>query len=185
MKKILICLLVTHQIAFSQSFISHTPNGAFPLVDGEATPVYCDTDDYEVVNIATQLLSEDIKRVSNKLPKIVHSLSNRDKHLVIIGTIGKSELIDKLVGSGKLDVQKILDQWEAHSIQVVNQPFNGIEKALVIVGNDRRGTAYGVFELSEQIGVSPWYWWADVPVKKSENFLYKMVTIPLNHLLSY
>ncbi len=55
----------------------------------------------------------------------------------------------------------------SHGIQVVDEPFKDVEKAFVIVGNDRRGTAYGVFELSKQIGVSPWYWWADVPVKKS------------------
>ena len=40
----------------------------------------------------------------------------------------------------------------------------GVERALVIAGADRRGTIFGIYEVSEQIGVSPWYWWADVPV---------------------
>jgi hypothetical protein len=45
----------------------------------------------------------------------------------------------------------------------------GIESALVIAGSDKRGTIYGIYDLSEQMGVSPWYWWADVPVAKKEN----------------
>ncbi len=57
-------------------------------------------------------------------------------------------------------------QWEAFCLQTVARPAAGVQNALVIVGSDRRGTAYGVFELSEQLGVSPWYWWADVPVKR-------------------
>ena len=51
---------------------------------------------------------------------------------------------------------------------MVRNPFPGVHQALVITGSDRRGTAYGVFELSRAIGVSPWYWWADVPVKHAD-----------------
>lgn len=55
---------------------------------------------------------------------------------------------------------------EAYQIQGVDKPMQGVEKALVIVGSDRRGTAFGVFDLSQIMGVSPWYWWANVPVLK-------------------
>ena len=90
------------------------------------------------------------------------------KQVVIIGTIGKNELIDQLIRQKKLDVTAIKGKWEAHITQVVNKPFLGVDKALVIVGSDKRGTIYGVYGLSAQIGVSPWYWWADVPVKEQK-----------------
>ena len=74
---------------------------------------------------------------------------------------------------------KIKDKWEAYLIQTISNPFKGIGNALVITGSDRRGTAYGVFELSKQMGVSPWYWWADVPVKKKTALYIKTGTLSL------
>ena len=61
---------------------------------------------------------------------------------------------------------------EKYIITTVDAPFNGVKKALVIAGSDRRGTIYGVYELSKQLGVSPWYWWMDVPeVKRTEAYI--------------
>ena len=60
---------------------------------------------------------------------------------------------------------QIRDRWESSVIQVVARPLPGVERALVIAGSDKRGTIFGVYDVSEQIGVSPWYWWADVPVR--------------------
>ena len=72
---------------------------------------------------------------------------------------------DKLAADGKLKgVDGIKGRWEATLSQVVDDPYPGVSRALVIVGSDRRGTAYGLMQLSQKIGVSPWYWWADVPV---------------------
>jgi hypothetical protein len=76
-----------------------------------------------------------------------------------VGTLGASEPIDRLVNAGKLDVSKIRGQWEGFVIQVV-------DSTLVIAGSDRRGTIFGIYALSQGIGVSPWYWWADVPVER-------------------
>ncbi|MEO7768334.1 MAG: glycosyl hydrolase 115 family protein, partial [Ferruginibacter sp.] len=92
---------------------------------------------------------------------------------IIIGTAGNSSVIKLLEASGKLDVKEIKNKWEAYSIQSIK----GVVKtssatgavSLIIAGSDRRGVAFGVLELSKQIGVSPWYWWADVPVKKQPN----------------
>src|SRR5690606_19386839 len=67
------------------------------------------------------------------------------------------------------NVDSVKDQWERYTIQLVNKPFPNVKKALVIAGSDRRGTAYGLFSISETIGVSPWYFWADVPVKKRKS----------------
>ena len=173
MKKILFLLFCAHQIAVSQTLVSDNRKGSFPLVDQNAATIYCDENDYTVVNIATKLLAEDIQRITDKLPSVIHTLTESGEYLVIVGTIGKSALINQLIESGKIDTANLTGQWEAHAIQVVDQPFRKVKKALAIVGSDRRGTAYGVFELTEKIGVSPWYWWADIPVKKSAQLFIK------------
>ena len=56
-------------------------------------------------------------------------------------------------------------RWEAYVRQTVDHPLPNVDRALVIAGSDKRGTIYGIYEISQQIGVSPWYWWADVPVR--------------------
>lgn len=81
-------------------------------------------------------------------------------------TVGGSALIRRLSEAGKIDTAPLEGAWERYLIQTVANPLPGIRTALVIAGSDRRGAAYGLFTLSELIGVSPWYWWADVPVKK-------------------
>jgi Glycosyl hydrolase family 115/Gylcosyl hydrolase family 115 C-terminal domain len=84
---------------------------------------------------------------------------------VIIGTLGKDRRIDELIRAGKLDATAIRGRWECFLTQVVTEPWPGVKRGLVIAGSDKRGTIYGIYDVSEQIGVSPWYWWADVPIK--------------------
>jgi hypothetical protein len=86
--------------------------------------------------------------------------------MVLIGVLGHCPAIDALVRAGALDVQGVQGAWESHVIQVVDHPLPGVNEALVIAGSDRRGAIYGIYTLSEAIGVSPWYWWADVPVTR-------------------
>src|SRR4029078_1043520 len=81
---------------------------------------------------------------------------------ILIGTIGRSAIIDQLATAKKIDTSSIAGKWESYLIQVVADPLPGISSALVIAGSDKRGTIYGIYDLSEQMGVSPWYWWADV-----------------------
>ncbi|KAF2848461.1 glycoside hydrolase family 115 protein [Plenodomus tracheiphilus IPT5] len=88
---------------------------------------------------------------------------------IIVGTIGKSSLIDELIASGQLDVSAIKGQWEAYVSTFVQNAGNSTGGALVIAGSDRRGAIYGIYDVSEQIGVSPWYWFADVPAKSHES----------------
>jgi hypothetical protein len=78
----------------------------------------------------------------------------------------QSKFIDGLAAAGKLEVRDVRGAWESFVVQVVPQPAPGVDQALVIAGNDRRGTIYGIYQVSASIGVSPWYWWADVPVTK-------------------
>jgi len=140
--------------------------GAFPLVTAErAAPLWYDVADHKGVVRAIGDLQADIERVTSKKP-VVSTTLPKQTELVIIGTLGKSAAIDALVASGKLDTGDLLGKWESFVITTVIAPMPGVERALVIAGSDKRGTIYGIYELSEQLGVSPWYWWADVPPKK-------------------
>src|SRR5690606_222387 len=86
-----------------------------------------------------------------------------------VGTIGKSPLIDELLAIGKLNAAGVAGRWEASIIESIEKPWPGIERALVVAGSDKRGTIFGMYELSRQIGVSPWHWWADVPPRKAKS----------------
>ncbi|KAF2997461.1 hypothetical protein E8E14_001887 [Neopestalotiopsis sp. 37M] len=88
--------------------------------------------------------------------------------VIIAGTIGHSKIIDDLIASGKLDVSEIQGQWESFVSKVVDSPIDGSESAVVIAGSDPRGVIFGLYDISEQIGVSPWYWWADVPIRQNK-----------------
>ncbi|KAK6359636.1 hypothetical protein TWF696_000780 [Orbilia brochopaga] len=95
----------------------------------------------------------------------------KTEYAIIIGTIGKSAFIDGLIQKGDIDVSKINGTWESYTTTLLLRPATapGIHKALIIAGSDKRGTIYGAYDVSEQIGVSPWYWWADVPAIKHDN----------------
>jgi uncharacterized membrane protein YdfJ with MMPL/SSD domain len=78
-------------------------------------------------------------------------------------------VIDNLIKSGDIDVSAIDGQWESFVSTLVKNPTKGTAQALVIAGSDPRGTIYGIYDVSEQIGVSPWYFWADVSPKHNKN----------------
>jgi hypothetical protein len=142
------------------------PAGAFPLVTADRTaPLWHDANDYPGVVRALGDLQDDIERVTGRRPAVSTALPSHAQP-VIIGTVGKSAAIDSLVAAGKLDASDLQGKWESFVITTVANPAPDVELALVIAGSDKRGTIYGIYELSEQLGVSPWYWWADVPVKK-------------------
>jgi len=147
--------------------VSAAPSSdAFPLVAaGRPAPLWYDPADHAGVVRAVRDLQADIERVTSRKP-LIASARPGGSNAVIIGTLGKNAAIDALVAVGKLDVGDLRGKWESFVITTVAKPMPGIERALVIVGSDKRGTIYGAYELSEQLGVSPWYWWADVPPKK-------------------
>ncbi|RDW82743.1 hypothetical protein BP6252_03855 [Coleophoma cylindrospora] len=90
------------------------------------------------------------------------------KTVIIAGTIGKSSLISNLILTGKLNVSAIDGKWESFTSEVISSPLPGVQRALVVAGSDLRGTIFGLYDISEQMGVSPWWWFADVPVKKQD-----------------
>ena len=134
---------------------------------GRVAPICYDSTDAPVVGIAARDLARDVERVTGLKPALSTEWEALSGATVLIGTLGRSRLIEALVSAGKLDAERIRGKWETFMISVVQNPFPGVPRALVIAGSDRRGTAFGVYELSRQIGVSPWNWWADVPPRKS------------------
>ena len=141
-------------------------NAVALLQAGRAATLYVDPADHVGVVRAAGDLQGDIERVGAVRPSLLKDAAVAGADVVIIGTVGKSALIDKLVRSGALDVSGIKGRWEAWQVQTLRNPLPGVERALVIAGSDKRGTIFGIYELSEQIGVSPWYWWADVPPRQ-------------------
>lgn len=129
-------------------------------------PLHAAVNDWPGVQRAAQDLQADIERVTGGKPAFLTGNPAASPVAVLIGTVGRSELIDGLIKSGKLNADPIRGKWEAFLIETVEKPLPGVDRAIVIAGSDKRGTIYGIYEISEQIGVSPWYWWADVPVKK-------------------
>lgn len=142
---------------------------AFAIARGRMlAPIYVDSKDYPGIVRAAGDLEKDISRVTGHAPAMLDRDADLEStsraSVIIIGTIGKSDLIDRLIRERKIDVTAIAGKWESFFVQVVSKPLPGVARGLIIAGSDKRGTIYGIYDLSEQIGVSPWYWWADVPV---------------------
>ena len=146
---------------------------AFPLIlDGVPARVAIDADADTAVRHVADSLTADLERVSGKRPRLVeHADGATSGPLVMIGVLGHSGLIDRLVAAGKLAASDLRGEWEAFRQTVVDNPWPGVPRALVIVGSDRRGAVFGTYDLSERIGVSPWHWFADVPVGRQANIL--------------
>lgn len=118
--------------------------------------------DYEGLKLIADCVAEDVKLVADADMDVVTKADELKGTPVIAGSIGNHTLIDSLIREGKLDVSAIQGKWETYKIEVVENPVAGIQQALVVVGSDKRGTIYGMFHISEQMGVSPWVYWADV-----------------------
>lgn len=154
----------------TRSCVSTQPGtGRFPLfAKGVVAPVYVSNSDHAGVLKVAGLFLEDIAMVTGKKPGLIFDAQPQGSAAIIAGTIGMNPVIDRLIEEGTLDVRGIAGRWETYLVRVVEKPLPGLDRALVIAGSDKRGTIYGMFGLSLQMGVSPWYWWADVPVKKKD-----------------
>ena len=139
------------------NIVEQPADGAFPIASPteNATLVVAD-EDAEVVRTAAHCLADDVELVSGQRLSVANSLSAASLP-IIAGTIGQSPLIDQLFSKGQLDVSQVRGKWEVFTIQLLKAP-----RALVVAGSNPRGTAYGLFELSRLMGVSPYVWWADV-----------------------
>ena len=143
--------------------------------EGKTSSIIVDADDWKGVIRAARNLADDVKKVTGTASQVdlqtensVGLLPHERKNLhsnIFVGTIGKSRIIDQMVKQKKIDVRQVKGQWESYLIDVV-------DGHLVIAGSDKRGTIYGIYEISQRIGVSPWYWMADAPVKHQDEVWY-------------
>ena len=146
--------------------VTHSPSPGDFILAAEKNAggiVVADTEN-PAVRRAAEDLAEDFARVTGSRATVASDFSAPEKIRILAGTLGQNKLIDQLAAAGRLATNGISGAWESYVLQIVNQPLAGVDRALVIAGSDRRGTIFGLYQLSEMIGVSPWYWWADVPV---------------------
>ncbi len=139
------------------------------ISNGQPAAVYVDEQANSAVRLAAEGFAGDLERVSGRAATKLSDIAAASGPLVIAGVVGESKVIDELARAGKIDVADLAGQWEAFRQIVVEQPFPNVPRALVIAGADRRGAVFGLYDLSEKIGVSPWYWFADVPVARQAN----------------
>ena len=136
--------------------------------DSKTAPILVDTNDWKGVIRAAQDLGDDVRKVTGTPSEVVETSqfsTFNSQFSILVGTIGKSKLIDQLIKQKKIDVKQVRGQWESYLIDVV-------DGHLVIAGSDKRGTIYGIYEISQRIGVSPWYWMADAPVVHHDEVYY-------------
>jgi len=139
---------------------------ALPLIeDGRPAQILADANDFPGVLRAVRELQGDLAAVSGTQPALSTDAA-KGKTAIIVGTLGRSARIDRIVREKRIDTRGVQGTWEGYLLQVVEHPEPGIDRALLIAGADKRGTIFGIYELSRRIGVSPWHWWADVPVPK-------------------
>jgi len=156
-------------------YVQRVPEeGSFPIAHGnQAATIYFDEADWPGVIRAVKDLQSDIARVTGHTAKISSNSSRMTGNAIIVGTIGKSEIVDRLTRMGKVDVSPIAGKWESFFLEVVPNPLPNVVNALIIAGSDKRGTIYGIYDLCEQMGVSPMHWWADVPVQRKTELYVK------------
>lgn len=149
-------------------------DGKFALIeDGMPAEILVGESDYPGVLRIAELFRKDLSYVSGQEAKLTVGDMSESRSLVIAGTVGKSEVIDRLIKERKINVTSLHGKWEQFIIVPVRNPMKGVKSALVIAGSDKRGTIFGLFELSRLMGVSPWYWWADAPIKSRRNMYVK------------
>ncbi len=171
-------LLLSVPLRAEQLVTDTSIDAGFALVGKEgAAPIWADPADWPGVLRAARDFQADIERVTGRKPDFATGRPAAAPAAVLIGTLGRSALIDSLVTAGKLTVDDIRGKWEAFVIATVEHPLPGVDRALVIAGSDKRGTIYGIYEISQQIGVSPWYWWADVPAAHRDTLFIKPVRL--------
>lgn len=150
-------LLSAMSMSAAERFVSFQ-QGDLLINGNDKVEIYMDANDCRGVSYAANALVKDISKVSGSQATIT---SNR-KATILVGTIGHSAAIDQLVKQKRINGNLLKGKREKFIITVV-------DNQLIIAGSDRRGTIYGIYELSQQMGVSPWYDWADVPVEHHDS----------------
>jgi len=150
-------LLSAMSMSAAERFVSFQ-QGDLLINSNDKVEIYMDANDCRGVSYAANALVKDISKVSGSQATI----TSNQKATILVGTIGHSAAIDQLIKQKRINGNLLKGKREKSIITVVNNQ-------LVIAGSDRRGTIYGIYELSQQMGVSPWYDWADVPVEHHDS----------------
>lgn len=167
----IIVFLISSSSVFSSDFFTlgcDSING-FLINKNYSITIFYDSADAEVVKLSAKHLSSDIELVIGKKPKVTTFIDSLSDYTIVVGTLGNNVLINKLAQTASIPSDNIEGKWECYLAKTIDSPYWGGKRALVIAGSDKRGTAYGIFELSKTIGVSPWYWWADVTPRLKES----------------
>lgn len=132
------------------SVCESTQQGSVPLIEnGRPVDVVYETSTNMAVQIAIENFANDLKRISGKRAKLIADPKKFKKPTEIVGVLGQSKLLEELIAAKTINVDQLRSQWEAYQIAVVEHPWPDVESALVIVGSDRRGAVYGIYDLSE------------------------------------
>ena len=164
----------TNDLIVKSNISTEKSKGSFTISESEKTaPIYLSAEEFPGVIRVAGYVQEDLLKVTGIKPELFIGAIPSSGEIIIAGTLGASSLINELVKNQKINVSGLVNKWETSITEVVENPFPGVQRALVIVGSDKRGTIFGLFDLSRKIGVSPWYWWADVPVPEQKNLYVK------------
>lgn len=146
------CMFVVN--AFSQIQISNeATKKSFPLVcQGEAASIYVSPAEDLAVKKVADIFMQDIENVTQVKGKVKYSDTFKDKRAIVLATIGKNKWVDKLIKSKKIDVSSIKNGWEQYMIVVLDKVQKNMEQTLLVLGSDKRGTAYGLLSISEKMG---------------------------------
>lgn len=150
------------------------PRTAFPLVqDGRVATVIVDREADSAIQHVAASLASDLARVAGiRAQPVRQQVAGARGPVVLVGVLGQSAMIDALAAAGKISAADLRGGWEAFRQIVVDRPWPNVPRALIIVGADRRGAVFGAYDVSERIGVSPWHWFADVPVARRREVLF-------------
>ncbi len=147
---------------------------AFTLFEnGKAAPIIYSNEDFAGVVKVINHIQKDIENVTGVKPELFSDKIPDADEIILVGTYNKNQFIKKLIEQKVIDENELNGKWEKFIIQVIDGKIFNVKKILVIAGSDKRGTIFGLYDLAEKIGVSPWYWWADVPVKKKQEIYIK------------
>lgn len=168
----LLCLIFLNQTIVANSYIANDKIDSLPFEifsKNNQSIILYDKNGVSLDSISAHLLAEDIFRVTNFRPEVVTDIKKAKGNVIVIGAFN-SNLVGRFLNKKRIRTG-FENQWESYLLKTIANPTKKIKKAFIIAGTNPRGTAYGVFAISKKIGVSPWYWWADVPVKKSEELV--------------
>lgn len=178
---LLLFLAGTFSLQAADSFVtfSNTTGAMAVATNGKPLPIIIYSTEDEGVRMATDNLAADFQRVTGNKASVTAlqdaaavSANKANGEAIIVGQMS-SPLIQQIVKGGKGNLSQLKEAKEKYLLQVIDNPVAGVSKAVVIAGSDKRGTIYGIYELSRQMGVSPWYWWLDVPVVHHNNIYVK------------